>query len=479
MKALDRQTAQAAKYPTKVIQFGEGNFLRAFVDWIIWNTNKATDFNAGVVVVQPIDRGMVDMLNSQDGLYHVNLQGIDKGQAVDSIEMIDVINDGLNPYTQNAEFMALAENPEIRFVISNTTEAGIAFDPSCKLDDKPASSYPGKLTQLLYHRYEHFNGDMTKGFIILPCELIFLNGKELKKCIYQYIDIWNLGEGFKAWFEQACGVYCTLVDRIVPGYPKDTIDQIHERIGFKDNLVVKGEIFHLWVIEAPESVAAEFPADKAGLNVLFVPSEAPYHERKVTLLNGPHTVLSPVGYLSGLDTVKECVEDPQVGQFVRKVMYGELMETLNLPKEDLQAFADSVVERFLNPYVKHFVTSIMLNSFPKYKTRDLPGLKTYLERKGELPKGLVLGLAAIITYYKGGKRGDVEIVPNDDAAIVALLKDLWATGDLRKVAEGVLAAEFIWGENLNEIPGLTDLVVADLEIIQNEGMRAAVETVIG
>ena len=479
MKALDRQTAQAAKYPTKVIQFGEGNFLRAFVDWIIWNTNKATDFNAGVVVVQPIDRGMVDMLNSQDGLYHVNLQGIDKGQAVDSIEMIDVINGGLNPYTQNEEFMALAENPEIRFVISNTTEAGIAFDASCKLDDKPASSYPGKLTQLLYHRYEHFNGDMTKGFIILPCELIFLNGKELKKCIYQYIDLWNLGEGFKAWFEQACGVYCTLVDRIVPGYPKDTIDQIHERIGFKDNLVVKGEIFHLWVIEAPESVAAEFPADKAGLNVLFVPSEAPYHERKVTLLNGPHTVLSPVGYLSGLDTVKECVEDPQVGQFVRKVMYGELMETLNLPKEELQAFADSVVERFLNPYVKHFVTSIMLNSFPKYKTRDLPGLKTYLERKGELPKGLVLGLAAIITYYKGGKRGDVEIVPNDDAAIVALLKDLWATGDLRKVAEGVLAAEFIWGENLNEIPGLTDLVVADLEIIQNEGMRAAVETVIG
>ena len=478
MKELNRKTANAAKYPTKVIQFGEGNFLRAFVDWIIWNTNKATGFNAGVVVVQPIEKGMVDMLNSQDGLYHVNLQGIDKGQPVDSIEMIDVINGGLNPYTQNEEFMALAENPDIRFVISNTTEAGIAFDPACRLDDKPASSYPGKLTQLLYRRYEYFNGDMTKGFIILPCELIFLNGKELKKCIHQYIDLWNLGDGFKAWFEQACGVYCTLVDRIVPGYPKDTIDQIHERIGFKDNLVVKGEIFHLWVIEAPESVAEEFPADKAGLNVLFVPSEAPYHERKVTLLNGPHTVLSPVGYLSGLDTVKECVEDPEVGQFVKKVMYGELLETLNLPKEELLAFADSVVERFLNPYVKHFVTSIMLNSFPKYRTRDLPGLKTYLERKGELPKGLVLGLAAIITYYKGGKRGEVEIVPNDDAAIIALLKDLWAEGNIRNVADGVLAAEFIWGEDLNKIPGLTDLVTAYLELIQNEGMRAAVKTII-
>ena len=477
MNTLNRSTADAKRYPTRIIQFGEGNFLRAFVDWIIWNTNQKTDFNAGVTVVQPIDRGMVDMLNSQDGLYHVNLQGIDKGEVVDSIQMIDVINGGLNPYADFEAYLALAENPDIRFVISNTTEAGIAFDPACRLEDRPASSYPGKLTQLLYHRYQHFNGDLSKGLIMLPCELIFLNGKELKSCIYKYIELWQLGEGFTTWFEQACGVYCTLVDRIVPGYPKDTIAQIHERIGYEDKLVVKGEIFHLWVIEAPQSVADEFPADKAGLNVLFVPSEAPYHERKVTLLNGPHTVLSPVGYLSGLDTVRECVEDPEVGRFVRKVMYEELLETLNLPKEELTAFADSVLERFMNPYVKHFVTSIMLNSFPKYKTRDLPGLKTYLERKGELPKGLVLGLAAIMTYYKGGMRGDVEIIPNDDAAIVALLKELWASEDVRKVAEGVLGAEFIWGEDLNAIPGLTDMVTGYLGLIQDKGMRAAVATV--
>ena len=477
MNTLNRSTADAKRYPTRIIQFGEGNFLRAFVDWIIWNTNQKTDFNAGVTVVQPIDRGMVDMLNSQDGLYHVNLQGIDKGEVVDSIQMIDVINGGLNPYADFEAYLALAENPDIRFVISNTTEAGIAFDPACRLEDRPASSYPGKLTQLLYHRYQHFNGDLSKGLIMLPCELIFLNGKELKSCIYKYIELWQLGEDFTTWFEQACGVYCTLVDRIVPGYPKDTIAQIHERIGYEDKLVVKGEIFHLWVIEAPQSVADEFHADKAGLNVLFVPSEAPYHERKVTLLNGPHTVLSPVGYLSGLDTVRECVEDPEVGRFVRKVMYEELLETLNLPKEELTAFADSVLERFMNPYVKHFVTSIMLNSFPKYKTRDLPGLKTYLERKGELPKGLVLGLAAIMTYYKGGMRGDVEIIPNDDAAIVALLKDLWASEDVRKVAEGVLGAEFIWGEDLNAIPGLTDMVTGYLGLIQDKGMRAAVATV--
>lgn len=479
MENLNRRTVQAKSRPDKIIQFGEGNFLRAFVDWIIWNTNKATDFNAGVVVVQPIEKGMVDVLNSQDGLYHVNLQGIDNGKPVDSIEMIDVINRGINPYRDFDDYIALAENPDIRFVISNTTEAGIAYDPSCRLEDRPASSYPGKLVQLLYHRYEFFKGNVSKGLIIFPCELIFLNGKELKKCIYQYIDLWNLGEGFKAWFEQACGVYCTLVDRIVPGYPRDTIGQILDRIGIEDKMVVKAEIFHLWVIEAPEEIAEEFPAPKAGLNVLFVPSEAPYHARKVTLLNGPHTVLSPVGYLSGLDTVRECVEDELIGKFVRKVMFGELLETLDLPKEELEQFANAVLERFVNPYVKHFVTSIMLNSFPKYKTRDLPGLKTYLERKGSLPEGLVLGLAAIITYYKGGKRGDVEIVPNDDAAIMALLKDLWASGDCAKVAEGVLAAsDLIWGEDLNLIPGLTAAVTEKLELIAAKGMRAAVESII-
>ena len=478
MERLNRAAAQAAKYPEKIIQFGEGNFLRAFVDWIVWKTNKATDFNAGVVVVQPIDRGMVDVLNEQDGLYHLNLQGIDKGRPVDSLDMIDVITRGINPYRDFDDYIALAENPEIRFVISNTTEAGIVFDPACKLEDRPASSYPGKLTQLLYRLYLHFKGDRSKGLVIYPCELIFLNGRELKKCINRYIDLWNLGADFREWFETACGVYCTLVDRIVPGYPKDNISELLDRAGFEDRLVVKAEIFHLWVIEAPESVAKEFPADKAGLNVLFVPSEAPYHERKVTLLNGPHTVLSPVGYLSGLDTVKECVEDPLIGKFVRKVMYDELIETLDLPMSELKQFADAVIERFVNPYVKHFVTSIMLNSFPKYKTRDLPGLKTYLQRKGALPQGLVLGLAGIITYYKGGKRGDAEIVPADDAAIVSLLKDLWADGDVAKVAEGVLGAEFIWGENLNVIPGLTSMLSEKLALIQSEGMRKAVESVV-
>lgn len=434
MEKLNRDSVQAKRYPERVIQFGEGNFLRAFVDWIIFNMNEKANFNSSVVVVQPIESGMVDMLNEQDGLYHLNLQGIDKGKKADTIQLIDVISRGLNPYTQFEEYMKLAENPDMRFVISNTTEAGITFRAEDKFEDKPAGSYPGKLTQLLYHRFKTFDGDQKKGFIIFPCELIFHNGTELKKCIEQYIAHWKLGDEFKNWFENSCGVYSTLVDRIVPGYPKDNIDEILSKVGVEDKLVVKGEIFHLWVIEAPESIAKEFPADKAGLNVLFVPSEKPYHERKVTLLNGPHTVLSPVAYLAGLDLVREAVEHPVVGQYVRKVMFEELLPTLDLPKEELEQFADDVLDRFRNPFVKHFVTSIMLNSFPKFKTRDLPGLKMYLERMGKLPVGLVLGLAAICVYYKGGKRGKEVITPNDDKEIIDLLQRLWKTNDPEKVA---------------------------------------------
>ena len=479
MKPLNKQTAAKAVRPERIIQFGEGNFLRAFVDWIIFNMNEKTDFNSSVVVVQPIERGMIDMLNGQDCLYHVNLQGLDKGEVVNDLTKIDVISRALNPYTDNEAFLALADQPEMRFVISNTTEAGIAFDSSCRLEDAPASSYPGKLTQLLYRRFKTFGGDMSKGLIIFPCELIFLNGHKLKETIYQYIELWNLGEEFKTWFEKACGVYATLVDRIVPGFPRKDIDAIKEKLQYDDNLVVQAEIFHLWVIEAPQEVAKEFPADRAGLNVLFVPSEEPYHERKVTLLNGPHTVLSPVAYLSGLNIVREACQHPVVGRYINRVMFEELLETLNLPKEELVQFGKDVLERFNNPFVDHQVTSIMLNSFPKYQTRDLPGLKVYLERKGELPKGLVLGLAAIITYYKGGVREDgAEIVPNDAQEIMDMLRDLWATGSTRKVAEGVLAAEYIWGENLNNIPGLTDAVDGYLNDIQAKGMLETVKSIL-
>ena len=493
MKALNKLTAPKAVAPEKIIQFGEGNFLRAFVDWIIWNMNQKTNFNASVAVVQPIDRGMAEWLNGQDCLYHVNLQGRLNGEAINSLERIDVISRALNPYSQNAAFMALADQPEIRFVISNTTEAGITFDPTCKFTDAPASSYPGKLVQLLYRRYKTFEGDPKKGLILMPCELIFLNGHHLKDCIRKYIELWKDDfatdyEGFKEWFEKYNYVCATLVDRIVPGFPRKDIAAIQEKVGYADNLVVQAEIFHLWVIEKPENMSIEqlreeFPAEKAGLHVLIAESEKPYHERNVTLLNGPHTVLSPVAYLSGINIVRDACNDPVIGKYIHKVQFEELMETLNLPMEELRQFASDVLERFNNPYVDHQVTSIMLNSFPKFETRDLPGLKTYLERKGELPKGLVLGLAAIITYYKGGTRADgAPIQPNDAQEIMDLLQQLWATGCTRKVAEGVLGAtDVIWKEskqNLNEIPGLTDMVASFLDSIQEKGMIETVKSIL-
>jgi tagaturonate reductase len=475
MKELNRETSPNKQYTERIIQFGEGNFLRAFIDWIVWNMNDKAGFDSSVVVVQPIANGMVETLNKQNGLYHLTLKGIDKGEQVYTTQLIDVVSRGINPYIRFDAYLKLAENPDMRFVISNTTEAGIAFDPDNKFDDKPAGSYPGKLVQLLHHRYKTFDGAEDKGLIIFPCELIFENGRALKECINKYINHWNLSADFGDWINKHCAVYSTLVDRIVPGYPRETADEIKAKIGFDDKLLVEGEIFHLWVIEAPETVAKEFPADKAGLNVLFVPSEEPYHERKVTLLNGPHTVLSPTGYLSGLNTVRECVDDETIGAFVRKVMFDELLPTLNLPKNELIQFANDVLDRFRNPFVKHHVTSIMLNSFPKYKTRDLPGLKTYLERKGALPDGLVLGLAAIVTYYKGGKRGTDEIVVQDDQRIIDLLQSLWKTGSAEQIAKGVLAAEFIWGENLNDVQGLTNKLIYYLSEIQEKGMLDAVK----
>ena len=489
LQALNKRTAPKSVMPEKIIQFGEGNFLRAFVDWIVWKMNQRTDFNASVVVVQPIERGMVDWLNGQDCLYHVNLQGRLNGEAVNSLERIDVISRALNPYSQNAAFMALADQPEIRFVISNTTEAGIAFDPACKLSDAPASSYPGKLVQLLYRRFQTFKGDPTKGLIIMPCELIFLNGHHLKECVYQYIELWkdDFGtdyETFKNWFTNYCYVCATLVDRIVPGFPRKEIADIQQKISYADNLVVQAEIFHLWVIERPENMTCEelreeFPAEKAGLHVLIAESEKPYHERKVTLLNGPHTVLSPVAYLSGVDIVRDACNHEVIGRYIHKVQFDELMQTLNLPMDELKQFAADVLERFNNPYVDHQVTSIMLNSFPKFCARDLPGVKTYLERRGELPKGLVFGLAAIITYYKGGKRADgADIIPNDSEEIMQLLRDLWATSDTQQVTDGVLSAKGIWGEDLHQIPGLSEMVKSFLDLIQDKGMLEAVKTIL-
>ena len=469
-------------YPEKVLQFGEGNFLRAFVDWQIDKMNEEAGFNGSVVVVQPQEGGLVNMLNEQDGLFTLYLQGVQGKKAIKTHKIINSISRGINPYTDYNEYLKVAENPELRFIVSNTTEAGIAFDENDKLNEGCQKSFPGKLTAFLFRRFMVFNGDNSKGFIIIPCELIDRNGEKLKEIVLRYAEMWNLGQDFVNWINDANTFCCSLVDRIVPGYPRDTIDEVREELGYDDNLVDVGEIFHLWVIEGPQSIKDELPIEKAGLNVKVVDDMTPYRTRKVRILNGPHTAMVPVAYLYGLETVGEAVDHEVIGRYVHDVIYDEIIETLDLPHEELVEFADAIIERFQNPYVKHYLMSIALNSLSKYKTRDLPSLTEYLKRKGTLPKKLVFSLASLIEFYKG-KRGDEDIQLADDEDILELFKELWEKYDgtkegLNKIVTSVLAYEKNWGSNLNEIPNLADEISRYLEIIEKVGMKEAVKVVL-
>lgn len=479
MKRID-ECFEKKSYTEKVLQIGEGNFLRAFVDWIIYEMNKETDFNGSVIVTQPLKNGLIDKLNKQNGLYTLYLNGIKNGAVVSEHAIIDVISRGINPYNEFDQYLEVANNPALRFIISNTTEAGIAFDENDQLEDKPQNSFPGKLTFLLYHRYKNFNGDTTKGFVIIPCELIDKNGEKLKEIILKYANLWNLEDGFVDWINKANTFCNSLVDRIVPGYPKEKMEEITKELGYIDDLVVEGEQFHLWVIEGPQWVKDEFPADKAGLNVLFVDDLTPYRTRKVRILNGAHTSMVPVSYLYGKDTVREAVEDPVVGKFIQDAVFEEIIPTLELSKKELQDFAQAVMDRFKNPFIKHYLMSISLNSMSKFRTRVLPSILQYQNINNALPNRLVFSLAALIAFYKGERDG-VRIDLKDDEDILALYQNLWAGYDgtrqsLEKIVEKVLGYEKNWEMDLNKIDGLHQQTTDYLEMILEKGMKEAVKT---
>ncbi|KAA8481427.1 tagaturonate reductase [Arcticibacter tournemirensis] len=479
---LSKKTFQGYReYPEKVLQFGEGNFLRCFVDWMFHELNKKADFNGSVVAVQPIDKGMVNLLNEQDGLYTLYLRGLKDGKPESTHETIDVISRGINPYEDFSGYLQTAENPDMRYIISNTTEAGIAYDENDVPTATPPNSYPAKLTVWLNHRYTTFAGDQSKGVHIIPCELIEKNADNLKRIILQLAAKWNLGEGFVNWLNTACTFSNTLVDRIVPGYPRERIAEITEELGYEDKQVVEGEHFHLWVIEAPEELQKELPFPSIGLDVLYVKDVTPYKSRKVRILNGAHTALVPVAYLYGIDTVRESVEHPVVGKFIKEAIFDEIIPTLDLPKAELEKFAGEVIERFSNPYIKHLLMSIALNSFPKFETRVLPSILEYKKRTGGIPQKLAFSLAATIAFYKG-KRGEEAIALNDDAAVLVQLKGAWAKYDgddesLEDVVREVLSFERNWKMDLNKVEGLTEAVTKHLINIEKNGMQKAIETV--
>ena len=472
MNVLGRNTVQADSFTERILQFGEGNFLRAFANWMIHEMNHQANFDAGVVVIQPIANGLIKTLNNQDGLYTLYMNGIKNGEVLSERKVIDCIQRGINPYEDYDAYLANAENPNLRFVISNTTEAGISYNPEDNLEDAPQASFPGKLTALLYKRFHFFNGASEKGLIVIPCELIDRNGDNLKKVVLQYATDWNLDKAFVSWINND-NIFCnTLVDRIVPGYPRDKIDTIAEELGYIDNLVVEGEQFHLWVIEAPESVKNEIPAKTCGLNIVFTNNMEPYRTRKVRILNGAHTSLVPVSYLYGINKVRESLEDQVVGKFIQDAIFKEICPTLDLPEQELKQFSNAVLERFRNPYLEHDLISISLNSISKYKTRVLPSVLEYIKIENALPKRLLFSLAALIAFYRGDRNG-VNIPLKDDQSVLDFFAAQWVAFDVKAIAKATLQNVDFWGQDLTQFNGLLEEVITSLNAITKHGMKEA------
>ncbi len=451
---LNRRNAQLSiNHPVKVLQFGEGNFLRAFVDWIIDTLNEKVNFRGSVQIVQPLPQGMGDLLNSQDGLYHVILQGIKNGKPSKEARLIKCVNGVINPYQDLPSYLKSAESEHIKFIVSNTTESGIAFSAADLSPDKLPDSFPGKLTLWLHRRFEFFRGDRSKGVTLLPCELIEKNGEALRDTIVQYIGHWKLSNEFRDWILQDNTFCNTLVDRIVPGFPKENIKEIQNELGFEDQLVVTAEPFHLWVIEGPESVREIFPADQAGLQVVFTNDLTPYRSRKVRILNGAHTAMVPVAYLKGLRTVREAMEHPEVGAFIRGAISNEIIPTLDLPDDELKQFAHDVTERFLNPFIKHELLSIALNSISKFEVRVLPSIVTYYQRRHALPANLVDAFGALLVFYRG--KWNDEVIPlNDSAEIMEGFRQAWTANTPREVVDYVASLDKTYQDAFRTVPGL-------------------------
>ena len=470
--------------PERVLQFGEGNFLRAFVDYFIDEMNEKAGFDSKVVLTQPIAPGLAPMINSQEGLYTLFLRGREDGQQVNRKRVISCVSRCINPYEDFRALMDCAKNPDLRFLVSNTTEAGIVFDPACKFDDAPAASFPGKLTQFLYARYKLG----LPGFILLPCELSDHNGSELKKCVGQYIDLWGLEEDFRTW-AMGENLFCsTLVDRIVTGYPRKEAAAICQELGYQDDLIDTGEVFGFWVIEGPQSIKDEFPFEKAGLPIIVVDDHTPYKQRKVRILNGAHTSMVLGAYLAGQNIVRSCMEDEVIHGFMNKTIYDEIIPTLDLPKEDLTDFAAAVSQRFNNPYIDHALLDISLNSTAKWKARVMPSLTEYVKRVGSLPPCITFSFAAYIAFYHTGReKGEHCLTGVRGGDTFAIKDDQWVLDfyydhkddSLADLAHAVVTNERMWGKTLAELPGFEAAVAAALERIQAVGMYQAMKEVQG
>ncbi len=432
-----------------VIQFGEGNFLRGFFDYFLDVMNKQGLYDGKAVVVQPRKGGKCALLSEQKNRYNLYLRGIEKGEVIEEHHNIESISRCVDPYKDFDSYMSLADNPDFRFIVSNTTEAGIEFDDTCKADDKPCKSFPGKLTQLLYKRYKIG----LDGFIILPCELIDNNGDALFKCIQKYAELWGFESDFIDWLKEKNIFANTLVDRIVTGYPDDGTEKLHPNDKFLDT----AEVFHLWVIEG--NFEAELPLKKAGFNVVWAKDVKPYKKVKVRILNGAHTSLVAGALLSGIETVGEAMKDDVTCSFLYKCMKEEILPTIG-ENNDSIGFANSVFDRFRNPFIQHKWRSISLNCVSKFSVRVLPTITEYKEINGAYPKCLTLSLAYLIYFYKNGE-------PVDEQSI----KDKMYFSSV----EEILSDKDMWGI---DISGMTDIVTDCYRIIESLGAKEAMKWIL-
>lgn len=487
MELLSKQKTGKVERPVKVLQFGEGNFLRAFVDYMIDIANEKGDFNGDIVLVKPIEFGNLKMFHEQECQYTVQLRGIADGEAKKINRVITSVTDAVDAYEEYEKYAGYAKLDSLRFIVSNTTEAGIVYDDTDKIELNPPKTYPGKLTKFLYERYKHFDGAQDKGLVMLPVELIDDNGIHLKECVLKLAKLWNLEEGFTDWLNDACVFTSTLVDRIVTGYPRDEAEELCKEFGYQDNLIVTGEPFALWVIESSKDLSDELPLPKVGLPVIFTDNQKPYKQRKVRILNGAHTSFVLASYLCGNDIVLESMNDELILNFIKATIFDEVIPTLTLPKQELEDFAEAVLTRFNNPYVKHAHLSISLNSVSKWRARCMPSFLEYIEKKGKLPEHLTFSLAALMAFYTGteirdkaliGHRDGQEYNIMDDAAVL----EFFAANSSKEPAEfvhAVLSNTDFWGQDLSELTGVEDAITSYLTDIRAIGMRKTMEKVFG
>ena len=481
MERLNQAQVEKKERPIVVLQYGEGNFLRAFADHMIDVANEQGITDFGIAMVKPRKNGTLSRFREQDELYTVLLRGYQHGAVVDEARVITSIQKAIECYGQYEEYEALARLETLKLVVSNTTEAGIVFEESDRFELCPPDTFPGKLTKLLYQRFEHFHGDPTRGLIMLPCELNERNGQRLQHCVNQYIDLWKLGDGFRCWVEKSCTFCNTLVDRIVTGAPKDEGEAIAQRLGYEDPLLDIAEPFAFWGIEQTGTdVQGVFPLDRAGLPVLFVQDLTPYRERKVRILNGAHTATALAGYLAGFDTVGELMADPVFSAYLKKMVYEEIVPTVPLPQAEASAYASAVFERFGNPFLRHSLLDISLNSVSKWKTRVLPSLKDFFQREERLPRLLTFSFAALLAFYRGardkdglkGTRGGEEYPIRDDREVMEFFAAHSAADSVPQYVEAAAAHSAFWEEDLRALPGFVEQVSADLQrILDIAGFR--------